>query len=186
MEPGAAVLRPSVFSCLRGTEKVRSGNGAKRETAYDFANRVSEQKVHARSGKILVSKKGYEGNELLYDEDPHVRRAADDATTLQQRLKFLFDGSAEKGSGYSLLLPAAEPDTAGVANHGVQGSGCLRRSVARRGECDVFQPGCGEPIFGLIGGLLRLGGQWYFTTTHNDQRASNALWIDPGSSFSSE
>ena len=49
-------------------------NGAKRETLYDFKNRVEEQKVHARNGKVLVSKKGYEENELLYDEDPYGRR----------------------------------------------------------------------------------------------------------------
>ena len=49
-------------------------NGAVTEMTYDYQNRPLTTKQYPRVGKTLTSTKGYEGNQLLFDEDPYGRR----------------------------------------------------------------------------------------------------------------
>lgn len=65
------------YSFLAGAQSAQTqtkSNGAKTDYEYDYKNALTGTKQYPRVGVTLYAKKGFENEQLLYDEDPYGRR----------------------------------------------------------------------------------------------------------------
>ena len=80
--PGTAITDPNLkqltqYTYLDDSSDLKTQvkvDGATTDYVYDVQNRVVEVKQYPNANKMLSSKKAYQNNQLLYDEDPYGRR----------------------------------------------------------------------------------------------------------------
>ena len=72
----AALQSVSTYTYLNGAETVRTAtvDGELTEYFYDYRRRLVETRKHADNDSVLISKKHFYRNQLLFTEDPYGRR----------------------------------------------------------------------------------------------------------------
>ena len=164
-------------------------DGATTDYVYDVQNRVVEAKQYPNANKMLSSKKVYQNNQLLYDEDPYGRRKyygyrASDGTLIRTitctvpeqtfaNFAAVWSQTRDLGPNAKYIVQDAIRDATGQLTQIIDGRGIeTRHEYDSRGRETNKRLAFGtaieartETLYDLVGNVIEVRSPRYFDAT---------------------
>ena len=195
--PGTAITDPNLkqltqFTYLDDSSDLQTQvkvDGATTDYVYDVQNRVVEVKQYPNANKMLSSKKVYQNNQLLYEEDPYGRRKyygyrASDGTLIRTitctvpeqtfaNFAAVWSQTRNLGPNAKYIVHDAIRDATGQLTQIIDGRGVeTRHEYDSRGRVTNKRQAFGtaieartEILYDLVGNVIEVRSPRYFDAT---------------------